>query len=146
MIRKMLKTDIPACMEILCAVYNNEMWQCRWTAETGIAYLEDYFGAKKFVGFVLEEKGIIIGAMFAHEKIWWNNSELYIDEMFVLPEKQRCGYGSMLISAAEEYVKEHNLAGVTLCTNKYAPAPVFYRKNGFSDNEYVMFMYKENQD
>ena len=96
------------------------------------------------MGFVLEENGTIIGAMFAHEKIWWNNSELYIDEMFVLPENQRSGYGSMLINAAEEYVKEHNLAGLTLCTNKYAPAPNFYRKNGFVDNEFIMFMYKES--
>ena len=143
MIRQMQKHDITACAEILCAVYNNEMWQCRWTIEIGTAYLEDYFDAKKFVGFVFEENEKIIGAMFAHEKIWWNNSELYIDEMFVLPEKQRGGYGSMLINAAEEYVKEHKLAGLTLCTNKYAPAPNFYRKNGFNDNEFIMFMYKE---
>lgn len=143
MIRKMQKDDIPACAEILCAVYNNEMWQCCWTMETGIAYLEDYFETKKFVGFVIEENDKIIGAMFAHEKIWWNNSELYIDEMFIHPEKQRGGYGSMLINAAEEYTNEHNLAGLTLCTNKYAPAPNFYRKNGFVDNEFIMFMYKE---
>ncbi len=143
MIRKMQKTDISACAELLCAVYNNEMWQCRWTMETGIAYLEDYFDAKKFIGFVLEDNGKIIGAMFAHEKIWWNNSELFIDEMFIRPENQRCGYGSMLINAAEEYVKENKLAGLTLCTNKYAPAPNFYRKNGFTDNEFIMFMYKE---
>lgn len=64
--------------------------------------------------------------------------------MFVSPEKQRGGYGSMLINAAEEYVKEHNLAGLTLCTNKYAPASKFYRKNGFMDNEVITFMYKEN--
>ena len=144
MIRQMQESDISACAEILCAVYNNEMWQCNWTMKTGVAYLEDYFEAKKFVGFILEEDGKIIGAMFAHEKIWWNNSELYIDEMFILPEKQRGGYGSMLIHVADEYVKEHKLAGLTLCTNKYAPAPNFYRKNGFNDNEFIMFMYKEN--
>ncbi len=141
MIRKMQKADIPSCAEILCAVYNNEMWQCRWTMETGVAYLEDYFEARKFVGFVLEENGEIIGAMFAHEKIWWNNSELYIDEMFITPEKQRSGYGSMLINAAEEYVRTHKLAGFTLCTNKYAPAADFYRKNGFADNEFILSMY-----
>lgn len=144
MIRRMQKSDIPACAEILCAVYNNEMWQCRWTSETGNAYLEDYFTGNKFVGLVAEENGRLVGALFAHEKIWWNNSELFIDEMFVLPELQRNGCGSRLINAAEEYVKERGLAGITLCTNKYAPAPNFYHKNGFTDNEYIMFMYKEN--
>ena len=139
----MTEEDIPACAEILCKVYNNEMWQCRWTMDTAVAYLEDFFDGKKFVGFVLEDNEKIIGAMFAHEKIWWNNSELFIEEMFILPELQRQGYGSALIKAAEEYVSEHNLAGLTLSTNKYAPAPNFYRKNGFQDNEYIMFMYKE---
>lgn len=143
MIRKMQKTDIFACAEILCAVYNNELWQCHWTIETGTTYLEDYFEAKKFVGFVIKENEKIIGALFAHEKIWWNNSELYIDEMFILPEKQRSGYGSTLIKTAEDYVKKHKLAGLTLCTNKYAPAPNFYRKNEFKGNKFIMFMYKE---
>lgn len=143
MIRQMQKTDIPACAEIICAVYNNEMWQCRWTMETGVAYLEDYFDTRKFVGFVVEENEKIIGALFAHEKIWWNNSELYVDEMFVLPEMQGNGLGSRLIKTAEKYVKKYSLAGLTLCTNKYAPAPAFYHKNGFEDNEAIMFMYKE---
>ena len=143
MIRQMQKKDLSACAEILCAVYNNEMWQCRWTVETGAAYLEDYFDVKKFVGFVVEENDKIIGALFAHEKIWWNNSELYIDEMFVIPEMQGNGLGSRLIKTAEKYVKKYNLAGLTLCTNKYAPAPDFYRKNGFEDNEAISFMYKE---
>ncbi len=143
MIRKIKKEDLSACAEILCQVYNNDMWRCCWTRERAEAYLDDFFGANKFVGFVIENDEKIIGAMFAHEKIWWNNSELFIEEMFILPEMQRQGFGSALIKAAEEYVAEHRLAGLTLSTNKYAPAPNFYRKNGFMDNEYIMFMYKE---
>ncbi len=145
MIRAMVESDIPQCAEILCAVYNNEMWQCHWTSETAAAYLADYFYASKFVGFVAEDDGEIVGALFAHEKIWWNNSELFIDEMFIRPELQRSGHGTSLIQVAERYVSEHKLAGLTLCTNKYAPAPHFYHKNGFVDNEVIMFMYKENQ-
>lgn len=143
MIRKLQKTDLESCAEILCSVYNNGLWQCRWTNESALAYLEDYFTAGKFVGFTLKDSGRIIGALFAHEKIWWNNSELFIDEMFVLPEYQRQGHGSSLINAAEEYVRERGLAGFTLCTNRFAPAPNFYRKNGFVDGEHILFMYKE---
>ena len=29
-IRKMETKDIAGCAEILCAVYNNELWMCRW--------------------------------------------------------------------------------------------------------------------
>lgn len=143
MIRKMMIEDIECCAEILCAVYNNELWQCRWKIDTAAAYLKDYFDAKKFVGFVLEIDDRLCGAMFCHEKIWWNNSELFIDEMFILPKQQRRGYGSALIGAAESYVREHQLAGFTLSTNRCSPAPQFYKKNGFVDCGHVLFMGKE---
>lgn len=142
-IRKTEKSDIEACADILCSVYNNELWQCRWSRETAIEYLTDFFNMAKFVGYVLEDDGEIIGGLFAHEKVWWNNSEVFVEEMFIKPELQRNGYGSLLLKQVEGYITEKGLAGITLSTNKYAPAPVFYRKNGFSDCEHVIFMAKE---
>ena len=142
-IRKMIKSDIPPSAEIMCSVYNNELWQCRWTIGTAEEYLNDFFDMKKFIGFVLFEKEQITGGIFAHEKAWWNNSEVFIEEMFIHPDFQRKGYGSLLLDEIEKYVKENKLAGVTLSTNKYAPAPLFYRKNGFTDCEHVIFMAKE---
>lgn len=143
MIRKMTFTDIRCCAEILCSVYNNEVWQCRWTIDTAEAYLKDYFKAEKFVGFIMEIGGRLCGAIFCHEKIWWNNSELFIDEMFINPAFQRRGYGSELIKAAEVYIDEHGLAGFTLTTNRFSPAPEFYKKNGFINCEHILFMGKE---
>lgn len=29
-VREMKASDIEKCAEILCAVYNNELWMCRW--------------------------------------------------------------------------------------------------------------------
>ena len=129
--------------EHLCSVYNNELWQCIWTKQTAAEYLTDFFEMKKFVGYVLEEGNEIMGGIFAHEKVWWNNSEIFVEEMFIKPEQQRKGYGSMLIGQIEKYVTEKGLAGITLSTSKYAPAPAFYRKNGFADCEHVLFMAKE---
>ena len=56
------------------------MWQCRWSLDKANDYLLYYFEASKFVGFVLVLDRVICGAIFCHEKIWWNNNELYIDE------------------------------------------------------------------
>lgn len=142
-IRKMEQADIPACADILCSVYNNEMWQCRWSRETATEYLTDFFEMSKFLGYVLGDGEKIVGGIFAHEKVWWNNSEVFVEEMFVKPELHRKGYGALLLGKVEEYVKEKGLAGITLSTNKYAPAPHFYRKNGFVDCGHVLFMAKE---
>ena len=142
-VRKMERSDIEACAEIMCSVYNNELWQCRWCKETAVEYLTDFCNMAKFVGYVIDNGQGVIGGIFAHEKVWWNNSEVFVEEMFIKPEFQRNGYGSFLLKQVEEYVGEKGLAGITLSTNKYAPAPVFYRKNGFADGEHVLFMAKE---
>lgn len=143
LIRKMENKDIAGCAEILCAVYNNELWMCRWNKETAIEYLNDFFDNKKFVGYVAEENGNLIAGLFAHEKIWWNNSEVFIEEMFVNPEYQGKGIGTSLLLEVEKYIKEKGLAGITLSTNKYAPASKFYEKNGFTVCGHVIFMAKE---
>lgn len=142
-IRELKSDDIAACADILCSVYNNELWQCRWSQEVATEYLTDFYNMQKFVGYVMEEDGRILGAIFAHEKVWWNNSEVFVEEMFVQPEYQGRGYGSMLLQQVEGYIKEKGLAGITLSTNKYAPAPKFYKKNGFVDCEHILFMCKE---
>ena len=142
-IRPMTAADLPACADILCSVYNNDLWQCRWTQDTAAAYLSDFFQMSKFIGYVMEEDSVVIGAIFAHEKVWWNNSEVFIEEMFVRPDMQGRGCGTMLLQQIESYVRSHALAGITLSTNRYAPAPHFYHKNGFTDCGHVLFMAKE---
>ena len=142
-LKKFELRDLTACAEIMMSVYNNELWQCRWSLDTAKGYLMDYVECKKFIGYTLWLDNVIKGAIFCHEKIWWNNNEIFIDEMFISPELQRHGYGTELLSVIENYIKEHSLAGFTLTTNRFAPAPKFYRKNGFSDADHVLFMFKE---
>ena len=145
MIRKMEASDIPDCADILCGVYNNELWQCRWDRGTAIRYLTDFYRSEKFAGYVLEHDGRIAAAMFCREKVWWNNSELVIEEMFVRPECQRQGFGTALLHKAEEYVIDRGLAGITLATNRCVPAPAFYKKNGFAEYRHVLYMGKAVQ-
>lgn len=143
MIREYIESDLTMCANIMIEVYNNDLWQCHWTLETAKSYLEDYVHGSKFLGYTLVADNEIIGAIFTHEKIWWNNSEIFIDEMFITPAYQRQGYGTVLLQTVESYIKEHKLAGFTLTTNRFAPAPNFYRKNGFVDCDHVLYMGKE---
>ena len=67
LIRPMKQSDLSACADILCSVYNNDLWQCNWDKSTAEAYLSDFFHMAKFVGFVIEEEGEIFGGIFARE-------------------------------------------------------------------------------
>lgn len=141
-IRPIEKKDIAACATILRQVYNNEQWMCRWDVSRSEAYLQDFFQAGKFLGFVCEQSDSILGALFAHQKVWWNADEVFVDEMFIAPEHQRNGLGTALLRRLEQEVRSLGLAGMTLTTNRFTPAPAFYQKNGFARADHVVYMYK----
>lgn len=143
MIKLYERKDIKSCAELLINTYNGYPWECNWTMESAMRYLEEFVSCERFVGFTVWEDDHIIGASFCHEKTWWNNDELFIDEFYIAPEYQGKGYGKKMINTIEEYIKEKSLAGFTLLTNRYMPAPNFYRKSGFIDGEHILFMYKE---
>jgi len=144
-IRKLLLDDIDACVKLLIATYNPPPWNNRWTEESGKKYLAEFMSNNNFIGFVLEEDNEIVGAMFAHRKVWWTNDEIYIDELFIKPDRQSHGCGKLLMDQAELLSKELGLGGVTLLTNKHHPAKKFYEKRGYVVAEHVVFMYKELQ-
>ncbi len=142
-IRELVPDDIEACVKILMEAYNPPPWNDHWTKETGLRYLSDFMSSSKFIGFAaIEESGEIAGAVFAHRKVWWTNDEIFVDELFIRPDRQRQGYGKMLMDRVEGLSNELGLGGVTLLTNQYLPAKDFYEKKGYSIADHVIFMYK----
>ena len=143
MIRKFHPDDMPTCVALLVEAYTGEPWNCHWTRETATRYLTEYVSNANFVGFVIGDNTIIIGAMFAHRKTWWTQDELFVDEVYIAPRFQRQGFGAQLLLHAESYAKANNLAGLTLLTNRSMPATAFYLKHSYVQAEHVVFMYKE---
>lgn len=142
-IRTLLIDDIETCSMMLIAAYNPPPWNNHWTEENAKRYLSEFVSNDKFIGFVIEEDEEVIGAMFAHRKVWWTNDEIFIDELFIHPDQQGRGYGKLLMDKVEELSKELGLGGVTLLTNKNYPAKLFYERNGYVMAETIVFMYKE---
>lgn len=143
MIRKMKEEDLPQCGEIYSKAFPIEYWGIDWNPDNAREYLKDYYGQKKFVGYVYEEDDTIIGCVFALRKISGSKNEIHINEMAVLPESQGRGIGRQLLKAIIDYSKEEGLAGVVLYTSEHAPAFKFYEKNGFKLSQGTICMYRE---
>ena len=131
MIRIMKYSDLAQCGVIYAKAFPIEHWGIDWTAENATDYLQDFFEQKKFVGYVYEENGEVLGCIFALCKISGSKKEIYINEMAVLPERQGHGIGKQLLNAVKDYSKDNGLAGIVLYTSGYSPAAKFYEKNGF---------------
>ena len=142
MIKSYQAEDLERCARALAAAYEGEPWHNHWTLQGAYRYLKEFCGNPRFVGFTVWEGEQLAGAAFCHERTWWTNDELYVDELFVTPEHQRKGHGRQLLTAIQERVRRHGLAGITLLTDRRMPAPQFYRSQGFADAEHVLFMYQ----
>lgn len=121
--------------------YNKDGYGCRFSEEKADAYLKELFETPRFMGFLLlDSQDRLIGFSFCHERTWWENDELYINEFIVSEEHQKKGYGSKLLTFMQKHAKEREMAGITLITNSI-PLAKFYQKNKFSDHE-IYFMYR----
>ena len=141
MIRQMEAGDLARCGVIYASAFPAEHWGIDWTPETATAYLEDYFGQKRFVGYVYEESGEVVGCILALRRISGSREELHICEMAVAPECQGCGVGTQLLGAVKKYSRDHGLAGMVLYTSVHAPAAAFYARHGFQVSEGTICMF-----
>lgn len=141
MVRTIKLEDLMKCGEIYAKAFPMEHWGIDWDANNAAEYLRDFYEQKKFVGYVYEEDGEILGCLFALRKISGSKEEIYINEMAVLPERQGQGIGKQLLSAIKGYSKNHSLAGIVLYTSEYAPAAKFYEKSGFKLSQGTICMY-----
>ncbi|MEO6850868.1 MAG: GNAT family N-acetyltransferase [Mucilaginibacter sp.] len=141
-IRTLTKDDIAQCAELLMHSYNLPPWNHRWTIDKAVKYLNEYLDKGRFEGFVLCEGDFIAGALFGHSKTWWTNDLLYIDELFISPDRQRKGYGKLLLDHTENYAREKRYEVISLMTSKYMPAMKFYKNIDYIQAEHYVFLFK----
>jgi aminoglycoside 6'-N-acetyltransferase I len=141
-IRPFTTNDMEACAKLLMYSYKQPPWRYNWSFDQAFRYLTEYAEVKQFVGFVLVEREDIVGSLFGHTKTWWANDQLFIDELFISPQKQRSGYGRQLLEHAEQYSKDHGLKSMSLMTNKFTPAFNFYTKLNYLHAEQFVFLFK----
>lgn len=127
-IQPVTENDIENCAQIFVQTYNQAPWNYQWDHKDALNYLAEYYSSAQFKGFILYDNDVFAGAMFAHTKTWWTGRQLYIDELFIIPNAQGKGYGKALMNYAEQYALENGLGTITLMTHKYMPSMKFYEK------------------
>lgn len=141
-VEKLDTRHLDECVALLIDTYNRPPWDYHWSPEVARRYLEEFTATPRSVGFVIREDGRIVAAAFCHERTWWTDEELFVDELFVESARQGRGLGTALLRHLEGYARERKLAGITLLTHRNMPAAGFYGANGFSEAGHVVFLYK----
>jgi ribosomal protein S18 acetylase RimI-like enzyme len=127
-----------------------ETWRHHYPPIIGVAQTE-YMLAQRY-------QPSVIRAERAAGHIWWDvlrhgdvmiafassfpgerSSEVKLDKLYVRPDRQRLGYGGMLMAHTCERAKHLGYATVVLAVNKHnAKAIGAYRKHGFEIREAIV--------
>lgn len=140
-IREVQEEDLEKCAKAFSGAYSGEPWNHKWDIDRAIQYLSEYYNSSKFIGYIVcDEYNQVLAGLFAHERTWFNSSEIYIDEVFVSPEAQGQGLATKLLNKVKEIVKTRRLLGISLMTHRGFPAEQVYKKHGFTKEPELMYM------
>lgn len=109
----------------------------KWTNETSLELLTYWFKRQPDLAFLAKDNNKIVGGFFAAVKPWWDGIHLIDGELFVDPEHQKQGIGTMLskhmfTQAIEKY---HATVWDTYTFKNSAHPLSWYKQQGFEENK-----------
>lgn len=127
--------DIPNAAQMLCRVYAEAPYNENWPLERAEKRIKSYLSGSNSRGYALIIDTQIVGYLFGRIVISAERSNFYVDEIFVHPNYQRKGCGSMALNALHDELKKDCISKIELHTLREDAN--FYEKNGFSKSNYV---------
>ena len=111
----------------------------------GIAYsreeLSDFIGNRRSRTWVAEEEGVVVGFLIAGRQA---HKAAHIVTIDVVESWRRRSVGSLLMDAAEDWAREHQLIFVYLeAAENNAPALRFYEARGYTKVDHVPNYYSD---
>lgn len=129
------KDDIPNAAQILCRVYAEPPFSENWPLDRAEKRITSYFSGSNFRAYALIVETQVIGYLFGRIITGAKYNNFYVDEIFVHPNYQRKGCGSMALNALHDELNKDCIAKIELHTLREDAS--FYEKNGFSRSNYV---------
>ena len=142
-LRELSNKDINEIKQLFCDIFTNEPWNDDWSDEQQLhKYITDLIGNRNSLSLGLYECDELIGLSLGSIMHWYTGTEYYIFEFCIKTEKQGKGAGTAFLKLVEEYVKSKQITHIFLQTERTVPAFEFYRKNGFTELEDHVSLYK----
>lgn len=134
------ESDLLRCADVFIEVFNREPWNDEWEPEKAKQYLLDFYHTPGFLGLVALEGEEVIGFLFGVKRVWWSGDEFFVHEMCVKSNQQNKGIGKAMMDRLLEELEARSITHLSLLTDRGIPAEAFYKKNGFTEVERLVFL------
>jgi len=137
-IKQVKKSDLKNLAKIHTRVFNSSKVGENWNPKKSYKLLEYWLNQYPAdLGYFAEYNKKIVGAFITGLKPWWDGYHIQGGEMFVHPDFQKKGIGTMLIKKAFKIAKDkYKVKSCSLTTFKNIKHPLsWYKKMGFEEKK-----------
>ncbi len=120
--------------------FAGEPWNYDWSNQKMLTeYIKEVSGAYNALNYGLLK---LVAISLEGIRHWWEGANYNIDEFCVSKDLRGQGIGSRFMKMIEDDVKKKGIAGIFLQTDIDKPSFKFYTKNGFSNLEKHVTLFK----
>ncbi len=123
--------------------FAGEPWNDDWSNQKMLTeYIKEVSGAYNALNYGLLVDRKLVAISLGGIRHWWEGANYNIDEFCVSKDLRGQGIGSRFMKMIEDDVKKKGIAGIFLQTDIDKPSFKFYTKNGFSNLEKHVSLFK----
>ncbi len=141
---EMRSDEIEAVKKLFLEVFSAEPWNDKWKSdEELLQYIRELTQNQNSLSLMLiDGSGDIVAVSLGYVFSWWQGKDYFIKEFFVRRECQGKGLGSEFLGLMEDFLLTREIESIWLLTERTVPAYRFYLKNGFTEEEELVFFQK----
>lgn len=141
--RRITPADYENCAKELVLAFKEEPWNENWTFEQAHTRIEEIMSARVSRGYIVTYEDEVVGMACGRIMTYLDFKELWVDELSVHPGYQGKGIGSKMLDYMREELKNEHIHNMVLTTERGYPSVKFYEKNGFKQENRIVFMVNE---
>lgn len=138
--RIMKNEDFENCVTELMLAFKEEPWNENWTFEQAYTRIDEIMSARVSRGYVIYDGEVLVSMLCGRIMTYLDFKELWVDEFSVHPDYQRKGIGSSMLEFVRNQLREEQINCMVLNTERGYPSEAFYGKNGFKQDDALVFM------
>lgn len=130
-IRNAVVDDLDAITAVFVQCFNDAPWNDGWSFDAARERLVGILAARHFRGAVAVSDGNIVGLLLGQKERWVDAFHFNLQEMCVVPARQRNGVGRALLRHVTEQLRAEGTEKIYLITSPDGGAAAFYSAHGY---------------